>query len=456
MSRSARPAPGVAAFVAAVRDTIARRGMDVSGGVLAAVSGGPDSVAMLAALHRLGVALEVAHFDHGVREGSADDAAYVEGLAGRLGLPVHLGRPPSGAVRARPGESPEEALRRERLAFLEETARSHGLASIATGHTRDDQAETVLMRLVAGAGRRGLSGIPPVRGPYIRPLIDLGRADTEAACRALRLRPRRDPTNADPSLLRNAVRAELIPFLAGRFNRRVAEALARAADLLRDEDALLDAIAADALEPEAAGGSLRIKAADLALLHPAVQRRVLRRMAPLDADATERVRRLAATGETGDQIFLAGGLNARLEYGWLVVGPAPSSPVRPGTVRLTVPGTTEAPGWKARITAVIVVSPPDSFPDGATACALDADAAGEPLVVRVPRTGDRFRPFGMARSRKLGDFFTDAKVRRAERAAAPVVAGPHGIVWVVGHRIEDRCKVERGSKRILLLGWESV
>lgn len=443
------------AFVAAVRQTMRRRAMDDSSPILAAVSGGPDSLALAHALHRLEIPIHIAHFDHRAREGSDEDAAFVEAQAEKLKVPFHLGEPEDarGVARGR-DESPEEALRRERLAFLERTAERAGLRWIATGHTRDDQAETVLMRMLTGAGRRGLSGIPPVRPPYIRPLIDVTRADVEAFCKALRLKPRRDPTNGDRAYLRNAIRADLLPLIATRYNGRIGETLARAADVLRDEETLLDQAARGAADPEASAGALRIKTEDLAALHPALQRRVIRRLAPLDAAATERVRLLALEGDSGDQLFLPQRLNARLEYGWLVVGPASSSPARPEAATLTIPGDTDLPGWGASMHSVVTATRPDPFPDGIVTCAVDAAAAGEPLQIRPPRQGDRFRPYGMARSKKLGDVFTDAKVPRSERAETPVVAGPDGIVWVVGHRIDDRCKVTRTTRRVLVLEWD--
>jgi tRNA(Ile)-lysidine synthase len=437
-------------FESGVAETIRRRGMDAfpPGPVLVAVSGGPDSLATMHVMHRLGYAIEVAHFDHKVRVESGDDAAFVRAQAKRLGVAFHEGE------RDATGPSPEHTLREARLAFLERTAAAAGAPRIATGHTLDDQAETVLMRVIAGAGRGGLGGIPPVRAPYIRPLIDRTRAETEAYCRALRLTPRRDATNDDPAYLRNAIRSDLLPHLASRYNARMAIALARTADILRDEDAVLDAIATGALQPEAAGGAVRLRIEDLQALHPALQRRALRRIAPLGAAQIERVRALAANAETGDELFLGQRLNARVEYGWLVLGPVPSPPARPEAAPIVVPGVTELPGWSARIRAVIVARSASALPDGVAACAVDAAASGDGLEVRSPRPGDRFRPLGMKGAKKLGDFFTDRKVPSTDRPGVPIVAGSRGIVWVVGHRIDDRAKVTSKTKDVLVLEWD--
>jgi tRNA(Ile)-lysidine synthase len=445
-------APAVATFLARVEATVTARDM-LKGGerVVAAVSGGPDSLAMLHALARLAprldLSLHVAHLDHRLRPGSAADAAAVARAARRLGLPATV-RAADGAGRP-PGRSPEEAARERRYAFLEEVADRVGADRIATGHTMDDQAETVLMRVLAGTGTRGLGGIPPVRGRVIRPLIDVRREEVEAFLRALRVRPRRDPTNADPAFLRNAIRLELLPLLRERFNRRVVEALARLADVARDEDALLEELVADAVQLEPVGEELRLRVEDLLALPPALARRALRRLAPLDAAHTERVLALARAGATGQEASLPGGLNARLEYGWLVVGRASPRPAPAAPVALLLPGVTDLPLWSMRIGAWVTETAPSAWPDGRRACVLDGDRARPPLAVRPPRPGDRFRPLGMAGAKKLGDFFTDAKVPRDARARTPLVTSRGAIAWVIGHRPDDRFKVTRRTRRFL-------
>jgi tRNA(Ile)-lysidine synthase len=435
-----------AAFLAAVRRTMHRRGMEGDGPILVACSGGPDSLALLHALHELGADLVVAHLDHRVRAGSDDDARFVGQQAKKLGVPFVQ----EAAGEIDPKASPEEGLRAVRLVFLERAADSSGATRIATGHTLDDQAETVLMRVVAGTGRRGLGGIPPVRGPYIRPLIDLRRADTEDFCASLKLKPRRDPTNADVTFRRNAVRAELLPFIKDRFNARAAEALARLADVVRDEDAWLDDQAALALQAEPAGEAIKIPTGELAKLPTALQRRVIRLAVPTAThEEVERMRLLAVEGTTGGTIVLGATLNARLEYGLLLVGPAPSASARTPAVEIRVPGETDAWGWRVR--TWLTETHPGSFPDGRNLCALDAARAHAPLLWRAPRTGDRFRPLGMSRPKKLGDFFTDAKLPKASRPQTPIVSSGDDIVWVVGHRPGDQFKVTQSTKHVLWL-----
>jgi len=451
-------------LVAAVRATIERRSL-LKGGerMVLAVSGGPDSLSLLYAMHRLapeyGLELHVAHFDHRLREGSGADAAFVARQAARLGLPATV-RAADETEHVR-GRSPEEAARERRLAFLAEVAESIGAARIATAHTVDDQAETVLMRVLQGTGSRGLRGIPAKRWWYIRPMIDVQRSQVEAFCRALRLRPRRDPTNDDPAFLRNLIRGQTLPMLAGTVNRRLPEALARLAETMWDEDVYLHGTMIERAQPELGDRESSVSLDVLSSLPVALQRRAVRYLcASQDLEAsfehTEAIRLLALHGESGRSIDLPGPLNAAVRYSSLVVGRAPSPPV-PATVDLVIPGSTDLAPWSMLVRSWIGTERPAVWPDGRWTCVLDADRARFPLRVRRWRPGDRFRPLGMPRQKKVGDFFTDEKVARAQRAEVPVVVDAEGTVtWLVGHRIDDRSKVGPRTRRFLWLAAEGV
>lgn len=213
---------------------------------LVAVSGGGDSIALLHLMQRFldGSAehLVVAHLDHGLRRGSRIDRTFVERRARDLGLDVHADRRDVAQARRR-DESPEEAARRVRREFLLEAAELLGCDGIVTGHTLDDQAETVLMRLARGAGPAGLAGIPESRGPFVRPLLGLERAALRAWLRHHKLDWREDPSNRDLRFDRNRVRRRLLPLLEEHLNPRAARHLAHAAQLLRDDAAYLDRLA---------------------------------------------------------------------------------------------------------------------------------------------------------------------------------------------------------------------
>ena len=448
-------------LIATVRHTIDKRGLFKGGErTVLAVSGGPDSLAMLHVFVRVapiyGLELHVAHLDHRLRPDSDRDAAFVAREARKLGLPVTVRTAESNEPI--PGLSPEEAARERRKSFLQEVAEGIGAARIATAHTMDDQAETVLMRLLFGTGPRGLGGIPPLRWWYVRPLIDARRAHVMAFCRALRLRPRMDPTNTDPAFRRNVIRHETIPFLTSTLNASLTEALARLADLLRDEDQYLHGLTTSKAPPEdAPGGGSRLPLEAIRALPVPLQRRAIRYLFATEgveasATHTEAVRELVLSGHTGQRIDLPGPLSARLEYGFLIVGRAPSSAGPPSSVELIVPGETDLPPWGVRSRSWLSVEDPVSWPDGKRNCVLDADRISFPLRVRRWRSGDRFKPLGMSRAKKVGDYFTDAKVPRPERTQVPLIVDRDDrILWVVGHRIDDAVKVRSSTKKFLWL-----
>src|SRR5207245_556021 len=215
--------------------------------VLVAVSGGADSVALLHLLQSLAaewqLRLHVLHVDHQLRADSAADADFVRALGVRLGVPVDV-----ATVTVDRRGSLEDSARSARYAALETSAARIGAERIALGHTADDQAETVLMRLVQGAGVRGLSGVPPVRGRIIRPLIALRRSALEAELRRAGLSWVEDPTNRDPKFLRNRIRHELLPLLSDSYNPEIAAALVRMAALARETVTALDETAAAELD----------------------------------------------------------------------------------------------------------------------------------------------------------------------------------------------------------------
>jgi tRNA(Ile)-lysidine synthase len=178
---------------------------------------------------------------------------------------------------------------------------------------------------------------------------------------------------------------------------------------------------------------------------------VIRLIAPLDAEHTERVISLARSGRTGRSIDLPSRLNARLEYGSLLIGRVPAAPEPAAPAALEVPGITDLPPWSMRMRSWVGAEAPSDWPDGRRSCVLDAARIEGPLVVRRPRPGDRFRPLGMTRSKKLGDYFTDAKVPRRDRDRVALVTSGPNVIWVVGHRIDDRFKVMPRTTRYLWL-----
>jgi len=479
--------------------------------VLVAVSGGSDSVALLALLHDaapgLGIDLHVAHLNHGWRgRAAARDAAFVERLARRLGIPCTLGAAdPAAPPATPPGErrqsSREARARTERLAFLRSTATAAGAGRIALGHTVDDQAESFLMRLLRGSGARGLSGTwPVVDGLFIRPLLGLHRRDLRAWLGARGLRWREDATNRDLTLTRNRVRRRLIPFLEREFSPAAVALIARAADLLRAEESLLSTMAQGTYDWVARKGpdGVALEAASLESL-PLPFRRRLVRLAVRDARGHLRgitARHVEAVltlthGPGAAALDLPGGLRASRRGGALLfrIGAAAPAPFRQrpataatgaaavapaegpvearaeapppdgrGEVRealCPVPGVVAIPAFDLMLRARVV--PRDRLHDapGPHLACLDADLTPGPLLVRARRPGDRFRPLGGPGSRKVKSFLIDRKVPVDERRRIPLVLTGDRIAWVVGHQIDDRFKMTPATRRVLVLEKEA-
>jgi tRNA(Ile)-lysidine synthase len=275
----ARP-PAVARVLERVTATVREHELVLPGQtVLVGVSGGPDSVCLLHALHALRrllkLRLEVVHVDHRLREGSAADAAYVRRRCDRLRVPFHLRVADGEPAR---GESVEAWARAQRHRAFDEVRREIGAGRVALAHTLDDQAETVLLAVLTGRGPDAVSGMKPRSGPFVRPLLEVTRADVESCCRALHLRPRVDPTNADPRFLRNALRLRGIPALERALRRPVREPLAQTAALLRADAEELARRALEAFDDvvEETPGGVDLRATRLASLPRAVGSRVVR------------------------------------------------------------------------------------------------------------------------------------------------------------------------------------
>jgi tRNA(Ile)-lysidine synthase len=439
--------------------------------VVIGVSGGLDSMVLLHLLVRLraadGLSLHAAHLDHGLRGAdSAATAEFVRLQCEALSVPVTVSSLPAHALRDRRGGSLQNAAREARYRFLWRVADARDADRVALGHHLDDQGETVLMNLLRGSGTRGLGGMPPVRGRLIRPLIECTRDEVQRYALSRGVAYREDPSNRLPSCRRNRIRLELLPELAKRYNPRVAHALASAAAILREEDALLAALADEHLEKVLVSrgtGHLVLSALRLAGLPAALRRRILRRSAELvrgdspglSARQTLAFDRLLTGEKSGGDAAAPGGLRAWKAGDHLIVSVAAVAPgdrhgVAP--IPLTVPGDTDLASFSLALRAEITErgSVERLVTDPWTAV-LDAQAVGHDLSVRGWSPGDRFVPFGMRGHKKLQDVFVDAKIPRHRRQAVPLVVRGDDIVWVVGLRIGDRFKVTDSTTTVVRL-----
>ena len=432
--------------------------------LLLALSGGLDSVVLLDLLDRLSpeleLGLQVAHFDHQLRPGSGADSHFAATLATARGLPFSGGGGDVAGHARRHRLSIETAARQLRYAFLDEVAQTTGCQYLALAHHANDQAETLLLRLLRGSGTTGLGAMRPVRqGRYLRPLLEVERSVLAAYAQTEGLEFREDPSNRDLRFVRNRVRHELIPRLQAQYNPALVQVLGRTARILQAEDSLLNEMAQQALQTVVCGqspGKIVLAAPSLINYHIAVQRRIVRTLfeaqgqGPFDFDQLEAVLELALRPGTGLLPLRAGWRMQRA--GDLLILRRGQLP--PAEERVQTPGKTPMPA--RRCTLVAQVLPADRFPGlkprlGTWCAALDADQLAETLTLRSPRPGDRFQPLGLQGRKKLSDFLIDRKWPRILRDELLLLTCGDQIAWVAGLSISHAFRVRPDTRQLLLL-----
>ncbi len=461
-------------LAARIRRTIQRHAlMDPGARVLVALSGGADSVGLvhlLRELERDGLlqVVGLAHFNHRLRGDAADeDERFCRDMGAALGIPVEVDGADVRALAREQGRSVEDAARTARYAFLDRAATTLHADVIAAGHTRDDQAETFLLRLLRGAGPRGLAGIRPRSGRVVRPLIDIGRDELREYVARHGLAFREDATNADVSIPRNRVRHELIPYLQREFSPRIIDVLAREAAIAReDEDRLhreaIDLAGSVVLRESTPGQAVEVDAAALTSLHPALASRVARLALTNLSDGRfvgyEHVIAFldfVRDAPAGSELSLPG-QKARHRGARILLERSGAGPPERNSfaVSLSIPGevTVGSQGW------TISAERLDGEHTGPLTArgdmvAVSASAVSPPFTVRSRRPGDRFRPLGLGGlEKKLQDFLVDRKVPREARDDLPLVVDGDGrIIWVVGQSIGEDFRVPAPSTGVILL-----
>jgi tRNA(Ile)-lysidine synthase len=464
-------------LVERVRRTIRKhRLMRAGERVLVALSGGPDSVALLHLLLDLQrdgdlIVAGVAHFHHQLRGADADaDEIFCRELAATLGVPIEVGREDVRQAAREAGRSIEDMARQLRYGFLHAAADRVKADVIAVGHTLDDQAETFLLRLVRGAGSRGLSGIHPRAGRVVRPLIEISRPELRDDSRRRGLVWREDASNGDVTIPRNRVRHELIPYLAREFNPGITHVLAREASLARLDEDRLQAEAIDLASTivlSNTDGKTEIDAVALRSLDPALSSRVAFHALVsrshgrfVGFDHVDEILRLADAAD-GTSVDLPGQRATRRGNVVVLGPPVPrarrADPGRSNSFRfpLSIPGevTLDKQGWAVSAHRADSVDRPGGFgPARGLEVEIAADPVSLPLAIRSRRLGDRFRPLGMEHRKKLQDFLVDRKIPREIRDSLPlVVDGEDRIVWVVGQSVAEDFRVTEASRGVLLL-----
>lgn len=438
--------------------------------VCVAVSGGADSVALLRLLlelrSELGIVLSVAHLNHNLRGADADaDAAFVAALAAEHGLEFHAASEDVRAFAERHGLSLEAAGRRLRYRFFAGLLEDGHATRVATAHTADDQAETVLLRLLRGSGTRGLAGILPSRdaqqvavgvparrsgNSIIRPLLSTRRAELRQYLRDIGQPWREDASNADLSFARNRVRAELLPLLQRHYNPSLVDALAATAEIARAEEEFWDAELAR-LVPTVLSPAGHLKVAELLKQPLAIQRRLVRLTGgALDFARVEQVLDFAQRRGRGERALpLPGGRLARAAAGEIWFESAEAEPTASAgyLYRLPVPGEVCIRELNRRITARLL--PLAAASEGHNPLQfLDPSALAPELSVRNWRAGDRFRPLHGKAPRKLKDLLP--KVPARERSFWPVVVSGDQIVWVRGLAVAHDRSARRTREVVII------
>ena len=467
--------------------------------VLVAVSGGPDSIALLSILADLGGTgkfhLAAAYFNHGLRKQAENEARWVAEKAKSFGVPFFSGKAET-ETRVAKDRSPQERARLMRYRFFRNTAKREGYNKVAFGHTSTDQAETVLLYIARGTGRGGLAGIPPKRVledtggevTVIRPLIECTREEVMSYLNAVGAEWLEDESNLKTDYLRNRIRHLVLPVIRREINPQIEGAVTRVSGILRGEERLLEELSTQAFTNcrirVSSGFALSVER--LAALIPPVRRRVLRMavsevvqgIRPPGFRVIEELESLLAEGRPNRRISLPGGIRAERVYEKLHFFSREGIPEGSGTgetygrlgfpnrvdgyeedweIEVPVPGEVSIPVpdhtpiQKIRL-EVIPRSELDTFPDGKRRAVIDWERVRSlPLVIRAYRPGDRFHPLGAPGKKKLKKYFIENRVPVSERKSTLVLVSGGDIVWVAGHRIDDRYRITENTRNVLTI-----
>jgi tRNA(Ile)-lysidine synthase len=456
--------------------------------VLTAVSGGPDSMALIHVLiilaPRLNVELAVAHLNHGIRpEAARREEAFVHAMAQHHGLPYYTD---CVELDSRLG-SLEERARSERYAFLTRTARTHGYTRIAVGHHADDNAEALLMHLMRGSGNRGLGGIPPVRDRWIvRPLIQVRRRRIVAFLKACDIAYVHDESNDDIRFVRNRIRHRLMPLLEQEFNPNIVDTLNRTAMLCREEETWFRSFLDPMLESMLVSVDeehLHLKTQPLLAAHPALQRRLIRQaliqwrghlqcLATVHMEAlTGLLSSMASDGFSGESsektLNWPGGLVVMITEAhirFFLRKKAARTEVHDHAYTYSIQSRQHLPARipiracnSELVFSLVPPPPPDRLAGRQTHCIwLDAENVHFPLTIRNIRPGDRLSPFGMSGTQKIKKLFINTKVPRRIRRTIPLLISQNDVLWVAGIRRSDKVLVTESTREVLCVQWSPV
>lgn len=464
-------------FVSKVKKTIIDYSMiEENANVLLCVSGGMDSMAMLDLFSslraELKIKLAVCHLNHNLRADESErDQSFVEKAAAQLGFEFYTGTLKEGELKD-VGGSLQESAREARYAFFDEAAGSFNADRVALAHNLDDQAETVLMRILKGSGLKGLRAMPAVRAPYIRPFIEVTRAEIEAYVKKRGVEFVEDSSNESIKYLRNKLRLKLIPELEREYNPAIKEALISLSASARRDYSFIEKEAAKlftSAKEEGSEGRVVLSRERLAGAHPALSARAfLIAVESLKGDVREfysvhieSFLTLVNSIEPGASVDLPGGMKVRREYDRVIIESALASAVESKVdngyeVELNMAGVTFLGDTDSTFVAEIVDGRADPKGSSKDFAFFDLDvleSIGSPLIVRTFRPGDRMTPLGMRGVKKVQDIFVDDKVAKLKRAGVPLLLCVGEVLWIAGLRQSECAKLTPKTLRTLRLKW---
>ncbi|MGB8955451.1 MAG: tRNA lysidine(34) synthetase TilS [Tumebacillaceae bacterium] len=435
--------------------------------VLVAVSGGIDSVALLHALKELGIGVAAAHVDHGLRgEESRGDALFVRELADKWQIPFYSKEFDVHAYAEAHKLSTQVAARELRYGYLTEVAQAICAQKIATAHHADDQAETVLMRIVRGTSIRGVTGIPLRREErgieVVRPLLEVWRSEIEEYANERDIPHREDSSNASIKYLRNKIRLQLLPILQSEYNAGVKAALLQIAEHAREDEEVLGRLAEDAFSTHVQRENphrMRMDRNRLAMMPLSLQRRLITLIlyylrgnnVQWEQVHINSIRSLAASPSPSGEVRLPDGLLAWCEYDDLLIGDDSRPDEAPQPFVLAHPGTYALDAYGIRLEMELVEGIPRR-PKDSWEAHFDADElSGSCIYIRIWARGDSLRPHGFSGTKLISDVLGEAKIPKHRRRTWPLLCIDDAIAWVVGVRRGEQAPVTQATQRTLVL-----
>lgn len=440
--------------------------------LLIGVSGGPDSICLLHSMRAItkdaDVRLHVAHLNHRLRGAdSRADAAYVESFARNLGIPSTIRLTDTLAYKKAHKLTTEQAARKLRYRFFYALAKEMEADAVVLGHTADDQAETVLMHMIRGAGLKGIGGMSPVSSwrlndraapiTILRPLLDVSREQTHAYCKQLKLQPRTDKSNLSPEFWRNRIRLTLMPELK-KHNPEITDSLLRLASVARESNDFIDIAAQNVLHSIStpSGNGISLRTEHFRQSHRAVQGAAIRLALKDLSGSMEDIGQAHVEAaisllhsSVGSEANLGNGLKAVRLYDELWMGsgepPSPWPPLKK-SYAIKMPGATQAGPW------VVTIERGKADKQSAPlSVSLNKNAVAGKMTLRPWRAGDSIVPLGMKGHKKLQDIFVDEKVPRRWRKNIPILCDADKILWVAGLKVSDEAKITKEAASVITI-----